>query len=158
YQKAEQARHGEALVAQGAATPGTLTEADRSAVAVYRASEAARQPDPQALQDEMAIRSGGPVGLLTWSVRTWPDYAASSYTITLVMESVAFMLVGMALFKLGVLTGRRSLVFYLALAGAGYALGLMINGAQAIALWRSQFAADAWASQTSYELGRFSVT
>lgn len=158
YQKAEQMRHGEALVAQGAATPGTLTEADRSAVAVYRASEAARQPDPQALQDEMAIRSGGPVGLLKWSVRTWLDYAASSYTITLVMESVAFMLVGMALFKLGVLTGRRSLVFYLALAGAGYALGLMINGAQAIALWRSQFAADAWASQTSYELGRFSVT
>ena len=47
------------------------------------------------------------------------------------------MLLGMALFKLGVLTGGRSLQFYLALAAVGYAVGLSINGAQAASLWRT---------------------
>lgn len=144
YQQAAEMHRGQALLAQGAA--------------VETLSEAARLPDPQMVQDETALRTGGPAGLLKWSVRTWLDYAASSYTITLVLESAAFMLVGMALFKLGVLSGRRSLAFYLALAGVGYAVGLMINGAQAVVLWRSQVGAAAWASQTSYELGRFSVT
>lgn len=39
----------------------------------------------------------------------------------------ALMLVGMALFKLGVLTGRRSRRFYLGLASAGYGIGLAVN-------------------------------
>jgi uncharacterized protein len=161
YQKAIELRHGQALVEQGLlpeTSAGVLSEADHTAVAVYRAAEAARAPDPQAVMEEAAVRTGGPVGLLKWSVATWLDYAASSYTITLVLESVAFMLLGMALFKLGVLSGQKTLAFYLTLAACGYAFGLVVNGAQALALWRSQFAADAWASQASYELGRCSVT
>lgn len=164
HQQAAEIRHGQALAAQQLdyqardRGPAALSEADQNALAAYRAAEAARTPDPQALQQEAAIRTGGPVGLLEWSVRTWLDYAASSYTITLVLESVAFMLAGMALFKLGVLTGRRSLGFYLALAAAGYALGLLVNGVQALELWRTQFAPGAWASQASYEIGRCSMT
>ncbi len=68
------------------------------------------------------------------------------------------MLLGMALFKLGVLGGARSLGFYLALAGGGYALGLAVNGAQAVMLWTSQFSSESWAAQTSYELGRCAMT
>lgn len=156
HQQAAEVRHGQAAAEQGL-DQGVRDGADQAAAA-YRAAAAARALDPQALQEEAAIRTGGPVGLLEWSVRTWLDYAASSYTITLVLESVAFMLAGMALFKLGVLTGRRSLRFYLTMAAAGYALGLLVNGVQAIELWRTQFAPGAWASQASYEVGRCSVT
>ena len=74
------------------------------------------------------------------------------------MECVAFMLLGMALFKLGVLTGGRSLQFYLALAAVGYAVGLSINGAQAASLWRNDFSPELWLTRGSYELGRLGVT
>lgn len=40
----------------------------------------------------------------------------------------SMMLVGMGLFKLGVLSGRRSARFYLLLGGSGYALGLTVRG------------------------------
>ncbi|AYG94105.1 DUF418 domain-containing protein [Brevundimonas naejangsanensis] len=157
HQRAAAARHGQAVAAQGLAGDG-LVAAEQAAATAPRTAAAARLPDPQALQEEAAIRTGGPVGLLEWSVRTWLDYAASSYTITLVLESAAFMLAGMALFKLGVLTGRRSLGFYVGMAAVGYGLGLLVNGVQAIELWRSQFAPGAWVSQASYEIGRCSMT
>ena len=101
----------------------------KSALALWQAEYV------KARLEQAQLRTGGPLGLLKWSVHTWIDYAASSYTIILVMECVAFMLLGMALFKLGVLSGARSLRFYLLLMAAGYAAGLTINGAQAASLF-----------------------
>lgn len=152
-----EARRGAELAGQVQAG-AVLTGDDAEAYRAYSRAEEARGVPPEVLAQETAVRTGGVVGLLKWSVRIWLDYAASSYTITLVIETVAFMLMGMALFKLGVLGGARSLGFYLALAGGGYALGLAVNGAQAIVLWNSQFSAGSWETQSSYELGRCAMT
>ena len=108
--------------------------------------------------EQAAQRTGGPVSLLSWSLHTWIDYAASSYTIILVMECVAFMLLGMALFKLGVLGGGRSLGFYLLLMAGGYLVGCAVNGAQAASLWRHDFSPELWLTRASYEIGRLGVT
>lgn len=156
YQAAE-ARRGAELALQVEAG-AVLSSEDAEALKVHGRAQAAQTLSPDALAEEVAVRTGDAAGLLKWSVRTWLDYAASSYTITLVIESVAFMLLGMALFKLGVLGGGRSLRFYLALAGVGYALGLAVNGGQALVLWNSQFSSESWAAQTSYELGRCAMT
>lgn len=155
--QAVEARRGAELAVQ--VQPGAvLTGEDAQALKAYTRAREAQAMSPEVLAEETAARTGGPLSLLKWSVRTWLDYAASSYTITLVIETVAFMLLGMALFKLGVLGGARSLRFYLALAAGGYAVGLAVNGAQAIVLWSSQFSSESFATQASYELGRCAMT
>lgn len=155
--QAAQARRGADLSSQAQAG-AVLSAEDATALEAYVRAQEAQNLSPQTIADETAVRTGGAVGLVKWSIRTWLAYAASSYTITLVMESVAFMLLGMALFKLGVLGGARSLGFYLAMAAGGYALGLAVNGGQALVLWNSQFSSQSWVAQTSYELGRCAMT
>lgn len=157
YKRAIEARDGRA-VAESNLSVDRLNPKQRESLDAYRAAVAARQPSPQVRLEQTQLRTGGPVSLLKWSVHTWIDYAASSYTIILVMECVAFMLLGMALFKLGVLSGARSLRFYLLLMAAGYAVGLTINGAQAASLWRHDFSPELWLTRASYEAGRLGVT
>ncbi|MNE26860.1 hypothetical protein D3C80_1202480 [compost metagenome] len=157
YKRAMETREGRA-VAESHLSVDRLNPKQRESLDAYQAAVAARQPSPEARLEQAQLRTGGPLGLLKWSVHTWIDYAASSYTIILVMECVAFMLLGMALFKLGVLSGARSLRFYLLLMAAGYAAGLTINGAQAASLWRNDFSPELWLTRGSYELGRLGMT
>ena len=157
YKRAVETREGRA-VAESHLPVERLNPKQRETLDAYQAAVAARQPSREARLEQAELRTGGPVSLMKWSIHTWIDYAASSYTIILVMECVAFMLLGMALFKLGVLTGARSLRFYLLLAAAGYAVGLAINGAQAAALWRNDFSPELWLTRGSYELGRLGMT
>lgn len=156
YQTIE-ARRGSEVALQVEAG-AALSADDAEALKAHSRAQEVQRPSHQAVAEEVAVRTGGGVGLMKWSVRTWLDYAASSYTITLVIETVAFMLLGMALFKLGVLGGARSLGFYLALAACGYGVGLAVNGGQAVVLWLSQFSSHSWATQSSYELGRCAMT
>ena len=155
--QAMEARRG-AELAEQVDTGAALSPADAEALKAYARAQEAQSLPPEVAVEDAAVRTGGVPGLLKWSVRTWLDYVASSYTLTLVIETVAFMLLGMALFKLGVLGGARSLGFYLALAAGGYALGLAVNGGQAVMLWNSQFSPASWTAQSSYELGRCAVT
>ena len=157
YKRAVEAREGRA-VAESQMPVERLNPKQRETLDAYQAAVSARQPSREAQAEQVEQRTGGPVGLLKWSVHTWVDYAASSYTIILVMECVAFMLLGMALFKLGVLSGARSLRFYLLLMAARYAVGLTINGAQAASLWRHDFSPELWLTRATYEVGRLGVT
>jgi len=70
----------------------------------------------------------------------------------------ALMLVGMALFKLGVLQGERSPGFYVRLAAAGYAVGVPLNTLSAYGMISSNFdivASAFW--NAPYQIGRLSV-
>lgn len=157
YKRAMETREGRA-VAESHLPPERLQPAQRESLDAYQAAVAARHPSMAAQAEQAAQRTGGPVSLLSWSLHTWIDYAASSYTIILVMECVAFMLLGMALFKLGVLGGGRSLGFYLLLMAGGYLVGCAVNGAQAASLWRHDFSPELWLTRASYEIGRLGVT
>ncbi|MET4685063.1 DUF418 domain-containing protein [Brevundimonas faecalis] len=157
YKRAMETREGRA-VAESHLPPERLQPAQRESLDAYQAAVAARHPSMAAQAEQAAQRTGGPVSLLNWSLHTWIDYAASSYTIILVMECVAFMLLGMALFKLGVLGGGRSLGFYLLLTVGGYLIGCAVNGAQAASLWRHDFSPELWLTRASYEIGRLGVT
>ena len=70
----------------------------------------------------------------------------------------ALMLIGMALFKLGVLQGERSPGFYVRLALAGYAIGIPVNALSTYGMFSSNFdivATMFWNSP--YQIGRVSV-
>jgi uncharacterized protein len=63
-----------------------------------------------------------------WEIHTW-------YFVTrLFWQMAGLMLIGVALFKLGVLSGARSRVFYRALGAFGFGGGVLLI---ALALWRS---------------------
>ena len=67
---------------------------------------------------------GSPAALLAFNWATWSKIFGSFFdTVINVSEAACTMLIGMALWKLGVIQGARSLRFYLGLALAGYATG-----------------------------------
>jgi uncharacterized protein len=70
----------------------------------------------------------------------------------------ALMIIGMALFKLGILQGERSTDFYIRLAAAGYALGISVNTLSTYGMVTSDFdivASVFW--NAPYQIGRVSV-
>ena len=89
------------------------------------------------------------------TVQEWhsgPYYSPGSWDV------LAFLLLGMGLFKAGVLTGDRSVGFYAKLLALGYGLGLTLNAALA---WRMAAANwdifASWYAYGFYQLGRVLV-
>lgn len=70
------------------------------------------------------------------------------------------MLVGMALYRWGVLDGRRSARFYVGLALAGYALGIVLRGADVYQGFVHGFDAGAlrMMERVDYDIGRLPMT
>jgi uncharacterized protein len=101
------------------------------------------------------------LGALRWSTELWMKRNLSPSGAYAIIESVAFMLVGMALLSLGVLSGQQPIERYLQLAAAGYAVGLTLRGAWLYLEWRNGFAgsmaADVYKGAT-YETARLAIT
>jgi uncharacterized protein len=74
-------------------------------------------------------------------------------------ETVGMMLLGMALFRLGVLTLERPTRLYLAMVAAGYGLGLAVNIAETSWIMRHGFSPLAFAqAEATYDIGRLAMT
>jgi uncharacterized protein len=76
-----------------------------------------------------------------------------------VFETGAMLLLGMALFQLGALQGTWRRRQYLYLALAGYGIGLTINGAESVAMLRSQLdpTVTSFSTLVSYQAGRVAI-
>jgi uncharacterized protein len=91
-------------------------------------------PRPEAIALEIAQYRGGWMEQMAhrvpaaWESQTW------TFAIRVFWQTTGLMLLGMALFKLGVLTARRSAAFYLRMALLGFGAGTLLIG---LALWRS---------------------
>ena len=157
YERAQDIRDGRAAL-EASAAGVVLTEAQHGAIAAHDEAMSFRDPSPEALNHEIQERTGGYLSILKWSVHEWTAYAASPYAIIIVLESIAFMFMGMALYKLRVITGERPLAFYVALAGAGYAVGLAFNLWETLSLWHAGFSPELWLPASTYELGRWGMT
>jgi uncharacterized protein len=68
------------------------------------------------------------------------------------------MFIGMALFKLGVLTGARSMRFYAIMALIGYGVGITVNSLSAWWIIKTNFdPVTHFYANSSYDLGRLTV-
>lgn len=87
-------------------------------------------------------------------------YVQTSYFLRHgVGDVLSFMLLGMALLKMGVLTGSASRHTYAWMALLGYALGLSVNAFETISFERADFSVDALvASYLTYDWGRLPMT
>lgn len=95
----------------------------------------------------------------TWAAAAW-SYSLGALRdgteVAIVREALGVMLIGAALFRLGILQGARSTRFYVALAIAGYAVGLPLRAVGAYEVTRFDHAPQTiWAT---YEIARIATT
>lgn len=132
-----------AEVASGATLPGTSL-LDRI--------------DHKSWTQEIAARRGG---LLSNAAYFWGVFVKWTFdiaTLWWVIDALALMLVGAALYRLRVITGQRSMRFYLALAATGYATGIPLNIAETHAVVVANFSpAVIWPAAT-YQFSRLAMT
>ena len=132
------------------------TAADSGLSAEFLEFQMDHAPGAAALAEEIGARHLGYWG-------NFKHFAADAFELATVdtfsgslWETIAVMLLGMALFKWGVISAARSNRFYLVLAGAGYGVGLSINAVEIHLAMASNYALD-WTSPyftPTYQLGR----
>lgn len=137
----------------------TLTDEDIEAIDAYSVLESDWQPDREALEDMVAsIRESYSWAFHVLSGHTWFMETRFFFRHGIV-ECLGMMLLGMALLKLGVLTGASSTRTYLTMVVVGYAIGLTVNTFEIRALEAANFAPERMVrSFMTYDLGRIPLT
>jgi uncharacterized protein len=158
-EKADTLRHGEIAAALDAAHK-PLTDEQKGALEARRTLVAHAHPTKEFLAEEKAQRTSFP-GVLAWSTARWGEFNLSNFALIFLAESVGFMLLGVALFKLNVLNGSRSLGFYAGLAAGGYGLGLSLRAYLQWRGWQTGFEPNSGLMAFRdffYEAGRLPTT
>lgn len=141
-----------ALQAQGKSVSAELIAAQanwQEFVSEFRPSEAA-------VASEIAARGGSYFSALAWTMGHNTEVLLGNLWFILVPDALALMLLGMALFKLGVLQGQLRLSVYRRMAIYGFCCGLLINAYELWVAHTSNFDTVASFSQIAptYHLGR----
>jgi uncharacterized protein len=115
-------------------------------------------PSKQKLQEEIDNYRKGYGGVMTQRAPIMRKFNFVPVYFPGGVDIWALMLIGMALFKLGVLQGDRPTGFYVRLAAAGYGFGIAVNSVSTYGMFTSNFdivATIFW--NVPYELGRVAV-
>jgi uncharacterized protein len=103
-----------------------VTTEQRAALDGVKQAQDSLHPNPAEIAQEVAKRTRY-TSLFWWSLDEWQNNILSTNGWRDVFESVTFMLIGMALYRTGILTGAASAATYRRLMLWGYITGLMIR-------------------------------
>ena len=108
---------------------------------------------------ELAARRGSYLSSFRWSAVKFGETLLFVVPFFLLWDALAMMMIGMALYRGGVLQGERSASFYLKMAGAGIGLGLLVNSFELNRVLASDYAVLQSFSfiQPTYDLGRLGL-
>lgn len=136
-----------------------LTMGDQQAVETFAALESEFRPSRNDLEATIAnVRHSYLGAFAVLSGHTWFMETNFFFRHGLI-ECLGMMLLGMALLKLGILSGQAPTRIYLAFIVIGYSLGLTVNLMEIQQLERSGFAPDALVRTfLTYDLGRIPMT
>ena len=126
-----------------AQVPAATLAADpeRAALAAeWQDYESSMRPSSEEIAAELAERTGSAGGAFVWYAAEYWDVLLFSVPAYLFWDALAMMLLGMALMKLGVISGSRSTGGYLKLLGLALPVGLTINSAEV--WWRLETELD----------------
>jgi uncharacterized protein len=143
-----------AVEAQGRPLTKEQQDAKKEWDEVYNAA----LPSKEKLQEEVDNYRKGYGGVMTQRAPIMRKFNFVPVYFPGGVDIWALMLIGMALFKLGVLQGERSPGFYVRLALAGYAIGIPVNALSTYGMFSSNFdivATMFW--NAPYQIGRVSV-
>lgn len=135
-----------------------LSDAQFASLDTAMQANSAFEATRQTIRDDLAAMRGGyraafvHVASLNAYWQTWGVYRNF-------FDVFGMMLIGMALFKLGVLTLERPTSLYAAMMIGGYGIGLVVNILEARHVIGHGFSAQAFSeANISYDLGRLTMT
>jgi len=145
-----------AAAAQAAHRP--LSEEQKGAITAWEEARGEFKSTPAEIADAVKARTSGYWPLFR-RMATINGWIQSWYMYRYFFDIFGMMLIGMALFRLGVLTLDRPPSLYWAMLAGGYAVGVAVNIAETRWVIDHQFSAIAFAqSNISYDLGRLAMT
>jgi uncharacterized protein len=109
----------------------STAQSDPAALAAWRAQWT---PRPAIINLEIAQYRGGWSEQMAQRVPAALETETVSFVTKLLWQMTGLMLMGIALFKLGVLSAARSRVFYVRMATLGFGVGILLIS---LGLWRS---------------------
>ena len=136
-----------------------LSEEQTEAIETWEDIIKDSKPDEKKLQEIIDYRRGGYVGIVKNQAPIVFSIESESGYRFLVMDAMAFMLFGMALMKMGVLTLEKSRHFYWMLVLFGYGIGLVVNASEVRTIIDGGFDPLSFShAGRSYEIGRIAMT
>lgn len=136
-----------------------MTDGDQEALDAFSSLQSEFQPARENLEAHVAnVRHSYPSAFAALSGDT--RYMQSEFLFRHgLVECLGMMLFGMALLKLGVLSGHGTTRVYLTMILIGYSIGLSVNMAEVRQLEGEQFSPDALLrTYMTYDLGRIPMT
>lgn len=136
-----------------------LADGDQEAIEAYAALQSEFHPARENLEGYVAnVRGSYSSAFAVLRGDTWFMQSVFFFRHGIV-ECFGMMLLGMALLKLGVLTGARSNRAYLLMMVLGYTLGLIVNASEVRAVESGAFSAEVLMNALlTYDLGRIPMT
>jgi uncharacterized protein len=152
-------QHGAYVAADSAKTAGdSLTPTQTAAIETWQGVVKDFKPDTAKINKEIRVKRGGYAGIV---VHQAPRLAhnQSWWLYRGFFDIFSMMLVGMALFKLGVFGAEYSRQRYWRMVLVGYGVGLTTNYFEVTELIRSEFSVLAFfETGITYDLGRLAMT
>ena len=146
----------EAAAAQQAGA--ALSPEQEAALASWEEARSEFESSPERIEAAIAARTSGYRTAFVETARI-NGYIQTWFLYRYFFDLFGMMLIGMALYRLGVLTLERPTTVYVAMMGAGYAIGLAVNAVETRWILDHQFSAVAFAqANVSYDLGRLAMT
>lgn len=108
---------------------------------------------------ELAARQGSYGSALAWNAKKTNEMLTFVLPLYLFWDALVMMLLGMALYKYGVLQGTRSPAFYKKLMWGGFSIGLLVNATEVYRAIDNDFALlSVFAQmQATYHIGRLGM-
>jgi uncharacterized protein len=153
------AKHDAYAAASAAQAHGaTLSEEQKGALAAWTDAIEEYKSTPQEISRSIAAHNGSYVSMFR-RVAVANAEIQSWYFYRYFFDVFSLMLIGMALYRWGVLTLERPTGLYVAMALIGYGVGLAVNIAETRWVIDHHFSALAFAqANISYDLGRLTMT
>jgi uncharacterized protein len=146
----------EAVAARDAHRP--LTTEQDNAISAWGEAREEFKSTPEEIQQSIARHQSG-YATMFWRVADANAKIQSWYMYRYFFDIFSMMLIGMALFRQGVLTNERPASLYWAMLIGGYAVGITVNILETRWILDHQFSALAFAQAgISYDLGRLATT
>lgn len=153
------AAKGYAQIAEQSDAAATLNADVIDAARQWHSFSADFLPTEQQQAQELALRRDSYASAFWWNMQKTNEVLLFVVPIFLFWDALAMMLLGMALYKYGVLSGQRSTGFYIKFMLAGFSVGLIVNGFEVQRAIANDFSLLSTFAQTqvTYHVGRLGM-
>lgn len=136
-----------------------LSKEEDMAIGVWEAKKADMKMTPEQVKDEMKARSKGYLSIVKHKAPV-NEYMQTTFFYHLgFFDTLAMMVLGMALLKLGILTAARTNRFYFLMLVLGYAIGITVNYFEGSTIVANNFSVlSFYKTAMSYHVGRLATT